>query len=855
MCRETHIANFVKDDIREMEIALQKRIIARVVPALASGFLNNSPAQSGRQEFVGSALRTADARELEVIRTGSLAVLFQILTLLYADSRDLLTMEGKRFRKLVRGIADLAGDSPSTAEENIGRHFSKVEYTIYPQIIALYGSIAGERDRGFELLHTRRVPDFYLAVAIDQLARRPDPKRNSKLTAVQYESLAVRNLGTIYESLLEYRLFDAEKIYLGIDKTGRKATGVYFTPENIVKYIVMHTVGPVLRQKLDALMPGFSVAEQMYLGELERARVEKGGMGVSPVHPSANKKHGRDAHVTARTYKKHENLVEQIVDLKVLDPAMGSGHFLVEALHFIADRLLEFLTLFPSFNLLRVMLDLKKQALLKDFTANGITIDPERLTDKNLLQREVLGRCLYGVDLNPQATELARASLWLEACAPGMPFGALGHQLRAGDSLTEEIEWSHGKILSNESRQAVAGKIDEVGKESGFDCVIGNPPYLGHNGDFDAAPLRKRFRVCRDHANVAAAFVELSVTSTRPGGMIGLIVPKSIQYVDRWEPTRDLIATENRLEELIDVSEAFAGVLLEQSIIICTAGKPTSTYQAGVMHKGGRIEQRILPVNSLEAFKCLPAVIAGDSLELLAQISKIAVPLGSISETSQALGYQAHLNRNKTGRALPILRGKHIRPLRIEQSVDWIDESFLRSSRDGGFTAKVRRMRQPKIVSQNIIAHVTRPKPRLWIISAPDDEGMICLNTVSTTLIHDPRYDHHFVSVILNSSLASWFYREFVFCRAVRTMHFDQYYAGKLPVIVLAPHLQDDLAMLLNEAAHEPSRARRQRIIDDFVFTAYGLEPQQKAFIIDYCYGVEGYASLDRSPVKKSHKS
>ena len=833
MCRETHIANFVKDGFREMEVELQKRIIARVVPALASGFLAD---RIGRLKLK----RPMNERELKVILGECFAVLFQILTLLYADRRDLLTMEGKRFRKLVREIADFAGDSPSTTEENIGNHFSKDAYTIYPQIVAFYASIAGEQDGVIERLHARRVPDFYLAVAIDQLARRPDPKSNSKLTATRYESLAVRSLGTIYESLLEYRLSAAEKIHLRIDKAGRRAAGVYFTPENIVKYIVTHTVGPVLRRKLDALLPAFDLAEQMYLRESE-----SGGMGVSPVLFLGRRMHGRDAHATARIYETHKDVIEELFDLKVLDPAMGSGHFLVEALHFITDKLLELLTLFPSFNLLRVILELKRKDLLKDFTAKGIKIDPHLLTEGNLLKREVLLRCLYGVDLNPLATELTTVSLWLEAGALGMPFGTFASQLRTGDSLTGEIVWSNLEVRSNKSDQAIARKFDDVTEESRFDCVIGNPPYLGHQGDFDGAPLRKRFRVCRDHANIAAAFVEHSFTSAKAGGMIGLIVPKSIQYVDRWEPTRDLVAIESRLEELTDVSEAFAGVLLEQSIIICTAGKPNSTYQGGVMRVDGAIEQRSLPIDSLSKFKCLPALIETKSLELLAQISKIAVPLGSISVTSQALGCQAQLNRNKTGRTLPILRGKHIRPLRLDPSADWIDESFLKSRRDGGFTAKVLAMRHPKIVSQNIIAHITRPKPRLWIISAPDDNGLICLNTVSTTLIHDPRYDHRFVSVILNSSLAGWFYREFVFCRAVRTMHFDQYYAGKLPVIVLAPLLRGDLAMLLNDAAHEPSRGKRQRIIDEFVFTAYALEPRQKAFIIDYCYGVEGYASLD----------
>jgi hypothetical protein len=356
--------------------------------------------------------------------------------------------------------------------------------------------------------------------------------------------------------------------------------------------------------------------------------------------------------------------------------------------------------------------------------------------------------------------------------------------------------------------------------------------------------LRRRFKVCRDYANLATAFIEVACTHVKLAGAVGLLVPKSIQYVDAWEAARRLIAMENRLEHLVDVSEAFADVLLEQSIFICSRRAPASVYLAGGIGADGTLSQCELPLGLLDELGCLPARIEPRSLELLTHVSKLGTPLGSFSRTSQALGYQAKINRDVTGRLRPILRGKQVRPLRLEAPTDWIDESFLMSRGGEGFTEKVNDMLRPKVVSQNIVAHVTRPKPRIWIISAPDSKGMICLNTVSTTVIADAAYDERYVSLVLNSSLSSWFYYEFVFCRAVRTMHFDQYYAGKLPIPRVNTTLMSSLPQIIEAAACEPSRARRQRLIDTFVFDAYELEPAAREFVIDYCYGDQGYAAL-----------
>ena len=113
---------------------------------------------------------------------------------------------------------------------------------------------------------------------------------------------------------------------------------------------------------------------------------------------------------------------------------MGSGHFLVEAVDFITDRLLTFLNQFPI-NPVNFMLDRTRRNILESLGEQGVTVDPDKLTDVNLLKRHVLKRCIYGVDLNPMAVELAKVSLWLDAFTIGAPLSFLDHHLRCGNSL------------------------------------------------------------------------------------------------------------------------------------------------------------------------------------------------------------------------------------------------------------------------------------------------------------------------------------------------------------------------------------------------------------------------------------
>jgi len=121
--------------------------------------------------------------------------------------------------------------------------------------------------------------------------------------------------------------------YLENDKGERKASGSYYTPDHIVSYIVEQAVGPVLREKFEAMRPRLREAERWHRDAIRTAKAK----GEKP-----------EKYETGPAVEKHSRaLVSELFDVKVLDPAMGSGHFLVDAVDYITDKALDFLNAFP----------------------------------------------------------------------------------------------------------------------------------------------------------------------------------------------------------------------------------------------------------------------------------------------------------------------------------------------------------------------------------------------------------------------------------------------------------------------------------------------------------------------------
>ena len=227
------------------------------------------------------------------------------------------------------------------------------------------------------------------------------------------------------------------QLFFTPDNSERKATGSYYTPDYIVQYIVKETIEPLCEGKSS----------------------------------------------------------QEILDLKVCDPAMGSGHFLNGALNFLIKKYLE-------------ALELEKSS--------------EEIPTKAEAKRIVLDKCIFGVDINPRAVKLSKMSLWLESAHPGKKLERLDDQILCGDSLIETLP-TYDKCFSYKNRIFQPKGFD------GFDAIIGNPPYISELRN--NKELFRKFSACKEtkpyyesKMDIFYFFICISLDKMNNKGRLGMIV-------------------------------------------------------------------------------------------------------------------------------------------------------------------------------------------------------------------------------------------------------------------------------------------------------------------------------------------
>ena len=440
---------------------LKERVFEEVFPFLSRGFVAHRAAR-------GEDVRGEESRR--VIYEATLSLLYKMLFLLYAEARHLLPIDNAGYR--AQSLTRMARQVVERADR--AEPLGSTSTALYDRLLNLFrlidrgdpglglpryngglfhfdfdapadplgnGNGNGKRKHGANWFLTQnRVPDAFLAPALDLLYRADGEP-------VDYGYIGVRHLGAIYEGLLEHRLVvqDVEtsevfrdfgsleySVHLETGKGERKATGSYYTPDYIVKYIVRHTVGPILEEharRFDELM-----------GRIAGVRRQL-----------ADGRRSASIHTLRGELDRLEHQArEALLDIKICDPAMGSGHFLVEAVDFLTDGLIEILNRYPEHNPVLALLDLIRREIVASLQHQGIPVDPARLNDTQLLQRVVMKRCIYGVDLNPMAVELAKVSLWLHSFTIGAPLSFLDHHLRCGNSLIGTMAQEAHEQLSSE---------------------------------------------------------------------------------------------------------------------------------------------------------------------------------------------------------------------------------------------------------------------------------------------------------------------------------------------------------------------------------------------------------------------
>lgn len=388
----------------ELQREVEVRIRDRVLPQLARAL--------GEQVEVRSR-DLADPVVRGEIHDATLTLLFRLLFLLYCEGRGYLPLGGAAYAP--HAATTLAHEARGSAVS-----FDERATTLWDRLHTLvnalrtgntaWGLPAYDGDLftpdglpGAKLLENVALPDARFGPVLVDLAF--DPEAEDAEAGIDYADLEVSHLGRIYEGLLALHLslatealvFDSDsgryvpagrrtfdvqagQLFFQSSTGGRKAAGVYYTPQVLVRHLIDHALRPALRAHLARIT------------ELARTDPEK-----------------------AATL---------LFEFRVVDPAMGSAHFLVDALDVMADEIQDFLAVTPLPDVRGLLDELRAEA-----HHEGV------ISDGDLLRRLILKRCIYGVDLSPMAVEVAKISLWMASFVPGLSLAYLGHNFRVGNSL------------------------------------------------------------------------------------------------------------------------------------------------------------------------------------------------------------------------------------------------------------------------------------------------------------------------------------------------------------------------------------------------------------------------------------
>ncbi|EMA67590.1 putative restriction/modification enzyme [Halorubrum aidingense JCM 13560] len=411
-------SSFLDDVWTESETAAQELgedlqdNVFRALRVLGKGFVESNDLDVGAEGEV----------DRDELKEQSLVLLYRLMFVLYAESRGLIdpddpddaeeyheyfSLEAKR-----EEILDDVEGMDVESGEAFSEEYSRFSSSIWGRLSELFelidegeedldippynGGLFSQEDHAF--LDDYEVKDPYIAEVIYWLSTTEN--EDGEHVPADYADLDTRHLGSIYEGLLEheFRIADAEGVaavsedggqvwkpasevtaaeaveiveegglYVVNDEGERKATGAYYTTDYVVTYIVEETVDPLIDEiDVDLRDQGLKPSDREYFAEF----------------------------------------YQRVKDLTVLDPAMGSGHFLTKATGYLTEQVMEVV----------------REQEIQSY-------------DEQEIRREISKEVIYGVDLNGMAVELSKLSMWLETLAADQPLAFLDHHLKDGNSL------------------------------------------------------------------------------------------------------------------------------------------------------------------------------------------------------------------------------------------------------------------------------------------------------------------------------------------------------------------------------------------------------------------------------------
>ena len=660
---------------REVETRLKDRAF-QLVEQICNGFLT---------DFEG----TPSEQELSDVYDNSLQYLFRLMFILNCEAKGLLNVD-KQSDYYVHSLRNLCFQIKNESESNMSwsnmpRSFNHISllFSLLEKGDATIG-IHGFGEEVFAIGKTKffknhPIPDAFLNSVLLELAFAQDNKEKD-LRLIDYKRLSADHLGSLFEGLLEFRLqSDKKNKYVLVNSNGeRKSTGSFYTPEPIVDYIVQQALEPIVEN-------------------------------LSP---------------------------KQILDLKILDPAMGSGHFLLGVLKFLEGKLIQRIA----------------------ETTKGSNIDPYEI------RWQVLHSCIFGVDINSLAVDLAKFSLWIYSARSNQLLEPLGDQLKFGDSLIDD------KKIAGVN--AFNWKRDFQNVDS-FSAIVGNPPYVFTRDNFSEEKknyFQEEYKVRYYKANLYQFFIEKSVRLLNGKGTLGFIVPNNWLTLETYEDLRRYILEQEGTISILNASEKiFKDASVDTCILLMNpVGENEvrySTFTVGKFDKPKICKKSDLLKNS----GCVinPVVEKGSSItKLISKIEKAGLLLESVADVKN--GVQAYTVGEGTPTQTLEMKEKRVYHSKTKKGSEWvkyvdgIDVKLFHLGWSGQYIKYGKYLSRPRekelFEGPRILVRQIPAKPPRCILASYTDEDLVNDNNSMIVKSTNAQYSTEILLSLLNSKLITfWF--------------------------------------------------------------------------------------------------
>lgn len=620
-------------------------------------------------------------------------------------------------------------------------------------------------------------------------------------------------LGMVFENLLSI-LFTDNKVD-EIDSL-RKKTGSYYTPREIVSYMVKNSILEYL--KTNTKLNEKELAELVFDYKNSFGDEEK------------------------------SSIVSKLNNFKVLDPACGSGAFpmgmlqeiclILEALNHTDNLYNQKLSILQN-NIYGV--DIQPMAIeiarLRCFLSLVCEENKDHISPlPNLEFKFISANSLIPMPKNDNVLIYDAYNTIKEIMDQYFTSSDKKDLQKkykeAQQIIAKEYQFSSLVEYDPFNPQSVAGFFDGelMFRVKEFDCIIGNPPYGASLNDDEKKKYKEIYK--SSSSDTAQLFIFLADKFLSKNGINTFIVPKALTFATNWKQIRDFLKP--NVSYIIDCGKAWSHVLLEMIVYLKKKDMPTHSYITGFLNEERGISQMLeVPKEYVELFGFYPNDLSKEELQVGVRIrGEFPCNLGDYGKNFRGDNFQNAVLKQGD---ITVLGGREIQQYHIKGIKGYIENNLKLSEKS--------LIQKNSILMQRLIAHIQKPTPHIkmigTIIESKKAKDFRIVDTVYQ-IVCNPSISNSYILGCLHSNFLNWYCYRFTFAKAIRTFQFSAETAMRIPIPQITESNQstaDKIIALVEEilkAKEQNPKAdtsAQESEIDKLVYALYNLTPEEIAII------------------------